>query len=48
MILIYVLVSHTLWITVVKSEHDDNMTFESSTMLEGTVKSYKQETKKIK
>ncbi len=46
--LTYVLVSLTSWITAVKSEHDGNMTLESPTMLERTVKSYKQETKELK
>ncbi len=39
--LIYVLVSHTSWITAVKSEHNGIMTLESPTILERTVKSYK-------
>ncbi len=46
--LTYVLVSLTSWITAVKSEHDGNMTLEFPTMLERTVKSYKQETKEPK
>ena len=46
--LTYILVSHTSWITAVKSKHDGNMILESSTMLERTVKSYKQETKELK
>ncbi len=46
--LTYVLVSHTSWITAVKSEHDGIMILEFSTILERTVKSYKQETKKLK
>ncbi len=46
--LTYVLVSLTSWITAVKSEHDDNMILESPTILERTVKSYKQETKESK
>ncbi len=46
--LTYVLVSLMSWIIAVKSEHDGNMTLESPTVLERTVKSCKQETKKPK
>jgi len=46
--LIYVLVSHMSWITTIKSEYDGIITLEFPTMLERTVKSYKQETKKLK
>ncbi len=46
--LTYVLVSLMSWITAVKLEHDSNMILESPTMLERTVRSYKQETKESK